>query len=363
MMPPSDFPIVDGHLHPFLRSPNDNPFARYFTEAADAGIVRDHTPHSLFFRRAMRLLSELLGCPADAESVLRAREALGSTEYLRLLVREANLTELLIDDGYPLGAVTVEEIGEAGHCAARRICRIETLAESLFVNASSAADLVERTIDALNSQRGIVGLKTIIAYRCGLQISPVHWTEVERAFADERALAGWDQPRLTAKPLLTALLLAALEWAADRSIPVQFHTGYGDRDIDLLSANPIQLKGLLEDQRFAGTPIVLLHAAYPYCREASYLASVYPNVWIDWSAVNPMLSPVQLQRVVEELLDLAPYTKLLYGSDAWGIPDWIYLASRAGRQALAAALAEEPDCEEITRSILSENALALYHLQ
>jgi uncharacterized protein len=362
MMPPYDIPIVDGHLHPSLRSPGVHAFARYFTEAADGGAIRDHAPHTLFFRRAVRELAELLGCPPDAESVLRSREALGFGDYMRLLVRNANVATLLVDDGYPPDAVSVEEMGAAGQCDARRVARIETLAESSFVNASSAADLVERTIAALDSQPGIVGLKTIIAYRCGLQISPVHWTEVERAFAEERAVAGWDQPRLTAKPLLTAVLLAALEWAAERAMPVQFHTGYGDRDIDLLAANPIHLKGLLEEQRYAGAPVVLLHAAYPYCREASYLASVYPNVWIDWSAVNPMLPPAQLRRVLEELLELAPYTKLLYGSDAWGIPDWIYLGSRAGREALTAALAGEPDGEEIMRSILFENALALYHL-
>jgi predicted TIM-barrel fold metal-dependent hydrolase len=281
---------------------------------------------------------------------------------MRLLVRTANVKALLVDDGYPSDAVSLERMGDVSGCITRRIARIETVAESLFVNASSAADLIERTLAALSSQTEIVGLKTIVAYRCGLQITPVNWPEVERAFADERAQAGWNQPRLTAKPLLTALLMAALEWAAERAVPVQFHTGFGDRDIDLPSANPALLKGLLEDRRFAGAPIVLLHAAYPYSREASYLAAVYPNVWLDWSAVNPMLPPHQLQRVLEDLLAMAPYTKLLYGSDAWGIPDWIYLAARAGREALAAVLAEETEREEIARAILCENALALYHI-
>jgi hypothetical protein len=357
-----DIPAIDGHLHPLLRSPEAHPFARYFTEADDDGVVQEHAPHALFFRRAMRDLSELLDCPSDLESVLSARAALGPNEYLRLLLHSSNVSTLLIDDGYPIEARTVDEIGEASGCTARRIARIETVAESLFISATSAADLVERTLAALDAEPEIVGLKTIVAYRCGLNIAPASWPEAERAFAEERALSGWNPPRLTAKPLLSALLLAALEWAAERAMPVQFHTGFGDRDVNLPMSNPALLKELLENRRFAGAPIVLLHAAYPYCREASYLAAAYPNVWIDWSAVNPMLPPRQLQRVVEDLLALAPFTKLLYGSDAWGIPDWIYLAGIAGRKALAAALSEEPDRGEIARAILFENAASLYRL-
>jgi predicted TIM-barrel fold metal-dependent hydrolase len=65
--------------------------------------------------------------------------------------------------------------------------------------------------------------------------------------------------------------------------------------------------------------------------------------------------------VLEELLALAPVTKLLYGSDAWGIPEWFWLAARAARRSLADALAWLPDEEALwaARRILHDNAAAL----
>jgi predicted TIM-barrel fold metal-dependent hydrolase len=104
----------------------------------------------------------------------------------------------------------------------------------------------------------------------------------------------------------------------------------------------------------------LLHASYPYSRGASYLAAMYANVYVDFSEANPMLPAAELARVVDELLALASPTKVLYGSDAWGIPDWLYLGARHGRQALAATLAGDPDAEFIARRVLHDNAAELY---
>lgn len=55
-------------------------------------------------------------------------------------------------------------------------------------------------------------------------------------------------------------------------------TSFGDKDLDLRQANPLHLRNVLEDHRFLDCQIVLLHASYPFSREASYLASVYEQV-------------------------------------------------------------------------------------
>jgi predicted TIM-barrel fold metal-dependent hydrolase len=44
-------------------------------------------------------------------------------------------------------------------------------------------------------------------------------------------------------------------------------------------ANPLHLRAVLETPTFARCRVVLLHGSYPFMREASYLASVYPQVW------------------------------------------------------------------------------------
>src|SRR5207244_3599452 len=98
--------------------------------------------------------------------------------------------------------------------------------------------------------------------------------DLELAFTAHHQLAEQGRrPRLASRAFNNWLLLAALEVAAVRRWPVQLHTGFGDPDLDLRQANPLLLRPLLEDFHFREVPLVLLHAAYPYTREAGYLAS------------------------------------------------------------------------------------------
>jgi predicted TIM-barrel fold metal-dependent hydrolase len=130
--------------------------------------------------------------------------------------------------------------------------------------------------------------------------------------------------------------------------------------VDLRLANPLHLRPQLEGGVLSG-PVVLLHAGYPFVREAAYLASVYPNVYVDFSQAAPLLAGPGLTRVLEELLALAPLTKVLYGSDAWGIPEWFWLAARAARRALGEALAWLPaeEARWAARRVLHDNAAGL----
>ena len=357
-----EIPLVDDHVHPPLVGAAERPLASFFSEAGDDGEVLAQTPRTLFYLRALRELAGLLDCAPDEASVRTARAAYRSGEYLRLLAKDANIEALLVDEGYPpAGTLGVEEMGEAAGCDSHRIVRLETLAESLVARAESAATLSRLMLEHLEHAGSFVALKTIIAYRCGLAVTEPERGELEACFRRVRTVAG-EHPRLTSRPLLNFLLLRALEWAAERGVPVQFHTGYGDRDLDLLLASPAHLRPVLEAPPYSRLKVVLLHASYPYTREASYLASVYPNVYVDWSEANPMLTPVMLRRVLEELLAQAPHTRLLYGSDAWGVPDWLWLGARAGRAALAATLVDEPGRDEIAGRILRDNARELYHL-
>jgi uncharacterized protein len=152
-------------------------------------------------------------------------------------------------------------------------------------------------------------------------------------------------------------------------LPVQFHTGFGDPDIDLLTANLALLRPILADLRYAGVPIVLLHMGYPYVRESAFLASLYPNVYVDLSLAVPLLRPV-LPHLLQEVLALAPPTKLLYGSDAHSQPEMFWLSAQYGRWALGKILTEwinddtleEHEALEIAQRICFRNALALYRL-
>ena len=110
--------------------------------------------------------------------------------------------------------------------------------------------------------------------------------------------------------------------------PLQVHSGFGDPDIDLLQANPLLLRPVLEDPPLDSVPIVLLHLAYPYFREAWYLAAIWPQVHVDLSLAPAFLGPGSIPPLVE-MLSLAPWSKLLYGSDVGDSPS-CSVSSRTG---------------------------------
>ncbi len=329
-MPFEEIALFDNHAHPWLRQP-DEPLARYFTEAP---FSREDT---LFYRSAMADLAEF-------------RQA---ADYPRNLIAAANIDAVLLDDGYPrTGAYSVAECAALGGFRAHRVLRLERVAEDLLERCDSLASLEQDLLAELD-RGGFVAIKSIVAYRSGLAIEPPNAS---------LAAIGVKPGRLVYKPLLDYLLHVAARWTREHQVPLHLHTGFGDRDLDMRLANPLHLRPLLEAGVVGESPLVLLHTSYPYVREAAYLAHVYPNLYVDLSEASPLLVGPALTRVLEELLGLAPGTRLLYGSDAWGIPDWLLLAARATRSALASALSWLPDQEQqwAAQRILHDNAAELY---
>jgi len=215
-----------------------------------------------------------------------------------------------------------------------------------------------------------VAYKSIIAYRSGLAIRA--WGRDEAALAYRRAVARLQTEgtaRLADKPLLDMLVEATMEVARETGRPLQVHAGFGDPDIDLLQANPLLLRPVLEDPRWRGVRIVVLHMAYPYFREAAYMASVWPQVYVDLSLALPVLGPAAIPPLIETL-SLAPASKLLYGSDLGGLPELLALSTNWARTGLSEALSWLVERRELSseqaravgRKILSESAAALYGL-
>jgi predicted TIM-barrel fold metal-dependent hydrolase len=173
--------------------------------------------------------------------------------------------------------------------------------------------------------------------------------------------------RLAHKALLDHLLFHALEVAAQQELPFHLHTGFGDRDLWLPQTDPTLLRHVLEDERYRSVPFVLLHC-YPFLRQGAYLAHVYPNVYIDLSLGVPLVG-FGVERVYAEALELAPTSKVLYGSDAFSAPDLMLLGAVWARAALGAilerwvahGLAPAP-AERLAEAILHGNTLRLHGL-
>ena len=114
-------PIVDNHCHSLLRNqPADDPaFRIHLTESYFEEIARDHVPTSIFYRRTMVELAELLDCGPAPEAVHEARVARGVEWLTREIVRRANFKTWLIDTGY--GAETTYSLDELRDLAPVRV--------------------------------------------------------------------------------------------------------------------------------------------------------------------------------------------------------------------------------------------------
>jgi len=369
----SSLRVVDGHCHPFLRDPWGVPAAAFvdlFSEGRP-GTMAAHIPHTGYFQRALEELGRRLGTTAGAEAVLERRLALGAP-WAREAMARSRLAALLVDTGYPPEAMSLDGMRRLVPCAIHEVVRVETCAERLLGQLRSWDEFHAAFRAELREAAGrSVAFKSIIAYRSGLAVR--RWTDGEAAeaygVARGRVQRG-ESSRLTDKPLLDTLFETTLDVCIETGRPLQVHAGFGDPDIDLLQANPLLLRPILEDPRRARLKLVVLHMAYPYVREAAFMTAVWPQVHLDLSLALVFLGPAAAGPLVE-ILGLAPVTKLLYGSDVGALPDLFVLAADWGRTALGDALdwlvgrraLSSERAVEAARLILSDNAEQLYGLR
>ena len=370
----SAVPILDQHCHPLLREGSRFgavEYQRFFSESDQPAMYEHHAATTIFFRWALKELAAFLGCAATVDGVLAARAALGDEALASRMFRDARLATLLLDHGYQTGeSLSHAEMAARLPCRLATILRLETLAQELILRHETFDQLVESFVATVEGARaaGHVGLKSIIAYRTGLVVAETARSEAAAAFAPARERARRDgRVRLADKPLNDYLVLRALEIAERQELPVQFHTGFGDNDLDLLTANPLHLRRHIERHR--RVPFVLLHASYPYTREQGYLAAVHPNVHADLGLAVPYLA-ANIPAILREAFALAPTSKLLFSTDAYSIPDIFWIAARWGRWGLGVVLAEmitlgavtRDEALEIAGQILGGNAARLYGL-
>ena len=340
----ASIPIVDNHCHSLLRDQpaDDEAFRIHLTESYFPEIARDDVPHSLFYQWTIRELAALLECEPTPDAVHAARRARGLEWLTREIVARGNFKTWLIDTGY--GAETTFGLDELRGLAPVRIeeiLRLEPLIERLIVESVSFdgfLDAYRAALDGLRG-RGIVGLKSVIAYRSGLQLEAVDRATAATAFAGVHASARRDgHLRIESKPLLDHLIVIAVEESARQGVPIQFHTGLGDPDLDLTKVDPAALR-LIFAERYRAAPIVLLHTGYPYVRSLAYLAAMFPNVYADMGEAI-MFAAGEATEITRELLGLAPASKILFSTDASLVPELYWVGARLGRRALGRVLDE-----------------------
>jgi uncharacterized protein len=212
---------------------------------------------------------------------------------------------------------------------------------------------------------GAVGAKSIAAYRVGLELPAQKPASRELVAALREVRPGLDGRYRLAHPVVSGWLA----WTAvDLRMPLQFHVGYGDNDLDLLACDPLRLTDFLRATWDRQVPVLLLHN-YPFHRNAAYLAQVFDHVFMDVGLATHNTGALSVA-LIRESLELVPFGKLLFSSDAYGLAELYHLAAVFFRRGLATVLGSiieqgemtEEDAAHIKRLVGSDNARRVYGL-
>jgi len=410
--------LIDGHCHTVAGADLDRAaFAQWCTEAdrpPPAGVSYLDSQVGLAVRH---WCPPVLDLPAHAsvEDYLARRAALGWREATTRLLRAADLAALLVDtgidagpaslepglDGQP-GGVGADTLGGLADAVVHEVVRLERIAEDVAASGVDAAGFADayRTSLADRATRA-VATKSILAYRYGLGVPPERPStqEVRRAagdwlrddgrlhddgrprddggrLRDDGRLRGDGRPRDDGGRLRAGgwrltdpVLLRFVLWAGvDTGLPLQLHTGFGDRDLPLSAADPALLQPFLAAVEPAGVPVVLLHC-YPYHRQAGWLALVHPHVYVDVGLTMTHVG-ARAAAVLGEFCELVPFGKLLFSTDAYGLPELYLVGAAQYRQALRHLLdgwvrddaLSTVDAERVAELVCAGNAKRLYLL-
>ncbi len=364
---PLDLPfddLVDHHCHGLLTRDLDRAeFESLMNEApgpAPLGTTLFDSMLGLAVRRRCAPVLDLEPL-ASAEDYLGRRLDLGGAEVNARLMGATGIGTLLIDTGIgPADLSTPDEVAALCGGTAHEVVRLERLAEQVL--ASGTDDVAGEIGQRLTAARGTgaVGAKSIAAYRVGLDLPATKPSDDDL----RRALPGVDPQRI-ADPVVSAWLAHT---ALEAGLPLQFHVGYGDSDVDLLTCDPLRLTAFLRATEERGVPVLLLHC-YPFHRHASYLAQVFGHVFMDLGLATHNTGALSVT-LLRETLELVPFGKLLFSTDAYGLAELYLLGTVLFRSALTTVLGElttagemtEADAGLVARLVGRENARRAYAL-
>ena len=365
--------LIDHHVHGAFRADGDEPrFSNALSERNRGGLSTQTDSYESQLGFAIRRwCAEILDLPrnVDSQTYWARRSSIGEAEVGRRFTRAAGISDWLIDTGLATNVADLAGMAELSGGRTHEVVRLEVIAESLILELGSPTDYADAYVDRLAGLiKDAVAVKSVLAYRRGFNVDLSRPTNREVSAAAtrwrEELEAGGKPPRLVDRSLITYGIYAALA----TGLPLQFHVGFGDPDLNLRDVNPLHLTDFLRGPEAAQVPIMLLHC-YPYEREAGYLAHAFDNVYFDIGLALNFVG-ARSAALVARSLELAPFTKIMYSSDAYGPAELHYLGARLWRNAITDVFggwvaAEDwtvSDARRVVQLIGRDNARRIYSL-
>lgn len=238
--------LVDHHTHSIARGPVTPADYLFMLDESDrpeaAELAGLDTQVGFAVRRWCAPLLGMAAHESDARFLGR-RLAMANRDAAARLLPAAGFGHLVVDTGFHGDRLEdADELGRLAGAPVSTVARLETIAERVALGGATAAgfaDAVRHAVDA-ELAAGAIGLKSIAAYRYGLDLDPGRPDDG----AVEGAAGAWFRTieATGAVRVSDPVLLRLLLWTAvDTGRPLQVHTGYGDTDLDLRRADPIHL--------------------------------------------------------------------------------------------------------------------------
>jgi hypothetical protein len=351
-----------------------------------------HFRESVFLKFVVKEMAAFLGCHPDLESVIEARNVRARADYfvyIADLFKDARLANVMVDTGFTDGmqAEGMQRFARAIRPAEMRgIARVDSLLADLLREdvpfetlESRFRDRVVAALDGTgNYGMRSYGMKSYLLPRIGV-IRPMYDATIARPSWDEyrrtrsEPVRDREQGALRGRELLEYLLTLALEECLHRDMPMQFHAGDGEAPgIILRNQHPYFLEEIVRFEKngvLRMPKIIPIHAGYPLVGEAAWLSHLYTNCYFEVSLMTPFVHQGLVARYLQ-IMEAVPISKILFGSDAYNLPELYWLAARWSKRFLSQALAiyvseqmlTEDEAIEAARKILHGNNRRVYNL-
>jgi hypothetical protein len=328
---------IDVHCHPYLPDTGALSPAEFVKKLSlsvipdmfGGGDQRENKRHpfpgtNMYMQITVQRLAKFFSCAPVLEEVVEMRNehAKNFSDYTQRLFQDAELAGLLLDFGYPTPRIATETYAALSGLPLWEVYRIEPVMVRLREEYSEFADFAAAYRQDLKQalrENHVLGLKSIIAYRSGLEILEKDEKEACEQYEQFRRDA-----RAEVKALRDYCLHIAMEECTEAGKVMHIHTGIGDGEVVLTKASPSFLLPMLRAKKYLDTKVHLVHGGYPWVEEAAYITSILPNVYMDISLQNPFAGH-GVERIISRVFEMAPFTKVMYGSDAFTMPEMNWL--------------------------------------
>lgn len=311
-------------------------------------------------------LSELYRCEPKLDVVLAERNKRSLADmkgYTEMLYRDQNIIAEMVDSPLPMGASELDVFPAKIY----RLWQIDPRFIDYFAEAASYDELLDRLDSEVRHAITVEhydGVKYHVLEKMTQKPHIVSAEEARSVFAAAKA-----GDKIAYEEVYFAVFCHMLLLTQQLDFPIHIHTGITGKTGHGIVENldPFVFCRMLNTDAYYRSHIVFLHCSYPNTRNVAVMANTYPNIWADMAQVLPWAS-FNFAQIVEEIIAMAPNTKIMFGTGSHNHPELIWMSSKIAKSALEFTMENcvkrgvltIPQAVETAEQLLYKNALRLY---